>query len=115
MPEGQFTGSRGKYVYTNDAGDKYILRLDSTLVMSNSGLTVYDPATDSDATPKPLRFTPRGVFWQATASGFEGRRKYLIAGAADAALYQTAAPATFNVDGVAGTTTGRKGEKLTYL
>jgi len=115
MPEGQFTGPRGKYVYTNDAGGKYILRLDSTLVMSNSGLTVYDPVEDDDATPKPVRFTPRGVFWQATASGFEGKRKFLIAGTADAELYQQSAPATFNVDAVAGTTTGRKGEKLTYL
>lgn len=114
MPEGQFTGSRGKYVYTDDAGDKIVLRLDNSLVMTNSGLTVYNPTTDADAKTKPLRFTPRGVYWQATGAGFEGKRKFLVAGTADSDLYSATAPATFNVDGVAGTTTGRKGEQLTY-
>lgn len=115
MPEGQFTGSRSKYVYTGDGGESYILTLDDSLVVAGSGLVPYDPAAPpANSCPAPRRFTPRGVFWQGTAAGFVGKRKYLVAGTAGSALYASSTPAEITIDGVLGITTGRKGEKLTF-
>lgn len=115
MPEGQFTGPRAKYVYTSDTGDDIILRLDSSLVIPTSALTTYDPVEDTAATAKPLGFKPRGVYWQATATDFEGRRKFLIAGDVSAGFYASNIPVAVTIDGVAGVTTGRRGEVLSYL
>lgn len=115
MPEGQFSGTRSKYVYVDDAGTNYILTLDDSLVITNSGLVLFDPAAPpANSCPAPKRFTPRVVFWQATATGFEGKRKSLVAGTVDAALYASNLASEFTVDGVTGTTTGRKGEKLSF-
>jgi len=114
MAEGQFTGSRGKYTYTDDAGGKIVLRLDDSLVFTNSALTVFDPVADAAASPKPLRFKPRGVYWQATAAGFVGKRKFLVCGAITATLYASNAPQALSVDGVAGVTTGRRGETQSF-
>lgn len=113
--EGQFTGSRSKYIYTDDAGTPIILTLDDTLVIVGSGLVPYDPATPpAGACPKPTRFKPRGVYWQATAEGFEGKRKFLIAGDPNGVLYASNTPAAISIDLVAGVTTGRTGEDLSF-
>lgn len=114
MAEGQFTGSKTKVVYTTDSGKSIILRVDDDLVVTNSGLTVYDPASPpANVTGKFLRFKPRGVYWEATATGFEGRRKFLICGGNDATLYAADTPTTLTIDGVAGITTGKRGESYT--
>jgi len=115
MGLGQFTGPRSKYVYTNDFGVDIVLRLDETNVIATSGLLTYDPETDVDVIPKPLGFKPRGVYWQATATGFEGKRKFLIAGLGTAGIYASDTPQIFSIDGVAGVTTGRRGEVQSYL
>lgn len=115
MPYGQFTGPRAKYVYTNDIGEQIILRLDSTNVIPTSGLLTYDPAVNTTANPKPLGFKPRGVYWQGTATGFETRRKFLIAGIATAGIYASDVPVAITIDAVTGVTTGRRGEVLSYL
>lgn len=114
MPEGQFSGSRSRYVYTNDSGDDYILRLDDTLAALSTTLTAFDPANPGTAVKKPDGFKPRGVYWIATATGFEGRKKFIVCGDGSDALYDTTTGATLTVDGVAGRTTGRKGESLTF-
>lgn len=115
MAEGQFTGGRSQYVYTDDTGVSYVLTLDDTLAsIVGSGLTPFDPATPGGATPPPRRFRPRGVYWQATAAGYEGRRKFLTCGTANGDLYGANLSATFEVDGIAGRTTGRRGERLTF-
>ena len=114
MGLGQFSGSRGKYTYTSDTGAKYYLTLDEDLVIVGSGLSPYDPATDVGYTPPPKRFKPRVVFWRATGAGFVGKRKALVAGIATDDLYSFDGPQTFSVDGVAGITTGRRGEKITF-
>lgn len=114
MPVGQFTGTRGKYVYTSDAGDDYILELDDTLAALSSTLTAFDPANPGTATPAPRRFSPRGVYWQGTASGFEGKRKFVVCGDTSDTLYNTSLRQALSIDGAAGTTTGRRGEKLTF-
>lgn len=116
MPEGQFTGSRASYVYTSDTGALYVLQLDETLGdLTGVDLDAFDPGSPGAATPKPTRFSPRGVYWQATATGFEGKRKFLVCGTTDATLYDSNVRQTLTIDGVAGTTTGRRGEKLSFL
>lgn len=117
MAEGQYSGSRGKYVYTSDDGREYVLTLDDTLVMTNSGLTVYDPATNTTAQNKPLRFKPRVVFWQGaigTGAAAKFVRKALIAGTTASGLFSAKAPQAITIDGASGTTTGRRGEKMTF-
>lgn len=114
MPEGQFTGSRGKYTYENDAGQEIVLRLDTSLVITGSGLAAFNPTTDTTAIPKPLRFKPRGVYWQATEGTFAGKRKFLVCGEVDATNYASDTPLPLTVDGVAGITTGRRGEVQSY-
>lgn len=115
MGLGQFSGSRDKYVYTADNGDQYVLTLDTDLVIVGSGLIPYDPVTNAAATSPPKGFRPRVVFWQATAVGFEGKRKALVAGVPADDLYSPSTPQTFAVDGVAGVTTGKKGERLSFI
>lgn len=114
MPVGQFTGSRSQYVYTNDAGGKYVLTLDDTLAALSNTLTVFDPTAPAGAAPPPKRFKPRGVFWQGTGTGFVGKRKYIVCGTSADTLYATAASQSLTVDGATGKLTGRKGEKLTF-
>lgn len=114
MPEGQFSGTRGKYVYTNDAGSDYILTLDDTLAALSTTLTAFDPANPGTATPAPRRFSPRGVYWQGTAAGFTGKRKFIVCGDTTDTLYSTSTSDTLTVDGAAGKTTGRRGERLTF-
>lgn len=113
MPEGQYTGQRGKYVYTSDDGRTYVLTMDATLVLSNSGLTVFDPANPGSAQNKPMRFRPRGVYWEGDLNG-RPVRKRLIAGTAASGLFSAASSQAITIDGVAGNTTGRVGERLTY-
>lgn len=114
MAEGQFTGSKSKVVYTTDSGKSIILRIDDDLVVTGSSLPTYDPASPpANITGKFQRFKPRGVYWEGTATGFEGRRKFLICGDSDATLYAADTPTTVTVDGVAGITTGKRGESYT--
>lgn len=116
MPEGQFLGNRARFVYTDDAGAKLLLTLDVTLVFINSELELYDPDNPPAgclSAPGP-RFRPRVVFWEATDAGFVGKRKELVAGTANAGLYATNLPDQFNVDGVTGSTTGRRGERRSF-
>lgn len=114
MPVGQFTGTRSKYVYTNDVGTDYILELDDTLAALSTTLTAFDPANPGTAVPAPRRFKPRGVYWKGTATGFEGKRKFIVCGDPSDTLYDSSVSASLTIDGAAGVTTGRKGESLTF-
>lgn len=115
MPVGQFSGTRASYVYTSDTGALYVLQLDETLGdLTGAGLDAYDPASPGSATPKPTRFQPRGVYWQGTATGFETKRKFITCGTLDATLYDSNVRQTLTIDGVAGVTTGRRGEQISF-
>lgn len=114
MAVGQFTGTRSKYVYTSETGAEYILELDDTLAALSTTLTAFNPASPGTATSAPRRFKPRGVYWKGTATGFEGKRKFVVCGDADDALYDTTIGAALTIDGAAGVTTGRRGETLTF-
>lgn len=114
MPEGQFTGARSRFRYTADDARVFVLRLDSTLGgLANTGLTAFDPAAPGNAQNKPLRFKPRGVYWQGVLSG-RIVRKFIVCGTTTAGLYAATGPQAVEIDQVNGTTTGRRGEKLSY-
>lgn len=111
MPEGQFSGQRAAYEYVADDGTTYLLTLDETLGgIGATGLTA--ASSGSTAATKPDRFTPRVVFWQGTLSG-RTVRKELVCNA-DGSIY-TNNSQSLTIDGVAGSTTGRRGEKLTFV
>lgn len=117
MPEGQFSGSRSRYVYeTETVDEKFILTLDDSLVTPGQALQPYDPENPplGNICPAPKRFKPRIVYWQGTGAGFEGKRKQLVCGTSTAALYATNAPQSVPIDQVDGITTGRRGEVLTF-
>lgn len=111
MPEGQYTGSRKSYTYTSDDGQKYRLVLDSTLA-EVAGVNL-PPSTQTDGGfPKPIRFKPRGVYWQGELDGTT-RRKFLVCNL-PSTLYGASISTELTIDGVAGKTTGRRGEKLSF-
>lgn len=114
MPTGQFTGPRDQYVYTTDTGAKYVLTLDADLAGLSGGLTVFDPAAPGAAVPAPRRFRPRGVYWQGTAAGYTTKRKFLVAGTPSDPIYASNTSQAITIDGVAGRTTGRRGERLSF-
>lgn len=112
MPEGQFSGSRAAYTYTKDDGDNIVICLDETLGgVTGNGLTKI--TTASELPGKPLQFTPRVVFWQGTLGG-KVKRKQIVCNAGST-LYVKKGSSTLTVDGVAGVTTGRRGEKQSFI
>lgn len=111
MPEGQFSGPRAAYEYTSDNGSTYLLTLDQTLGgLMGTGLTA--ATSGSTAVSAPRRFKPRVVFWQGVLNGNQVRKEIVCD--ADGTLYTDTSQA-LTVDGVAGSTTGRRGEKLTFV
>jgi hypothetical protein len=115
MAEGQFTGARQNYIYENDAAEEYIITTDETLgSLAGTGLVVATTANVTGASPAPKRFTPRGVYWQGETDD-RIVRKRIICGTGEAALYAADTSQALTVDGVAGFTTGRVGEKITFL
>ena len=115
MPEGQYSGQRKSYIYESDAGKTYILLLDSTLAsLANTGLVEATTANAATATPAPKRFKPRVVFWQGTLNG-RVVRKALVCGDVTSTLYAKDTSQDVTIDGVAGSTTGRRGEKLSFV
>lgn len=114
MAEGQFLGKKGSYKYTADSGNVYVIRRDQTLATVNGA--ELPPAVVGDeelsATPKGLKF--RGVFWQAELNG-RIVRKFIICGSILSPLYEKDTSSNLTIDNVAGYTTGKKGEQLTYV
>lgn len=115
MPEGQYSGARQSYVYETDSGEAYILLLDKTLGdLADTGLVPATADAAAGATPAPKRFKPRVVFWQGTLGG-RTVRKQVVCGTVTAALYASDVSQALTIDGAAGSTTGRRGEKLTFV
>lgn len=114
MPEGQYSGQRRPYLYTSDSGEVFALLKDETLGdIAGTGLVRATTANIGNASPVPKRFMPRGVHWQGELDG-DVVRKFLVC-EATGTLYQGNAPQAVTIDGVAGTTTGRRGEQQTFL
>lgn len=114
MAEGQYSGVRRPYLYTSDSGEVFLLSKDETLGdLAGTGLTRATTGNVGNATPVPKRFEPRGVYWQGELGG-RVVRKFLVC-AADGTLYVGNTPQAVTIDGVAGSTTGKRGERLTFV
>ena len=113
MPEGQFTGERKAYLYENDNGTKYVMQLDGTLG-DLTGSNLEDYTGQDGAQPKPTRFEPRGVYWQGKL-GDRQVRKFIVCNASGSTLYESDTSQELTIDGVAGYTTGRRGEQLSFI
>lgn len=114
MPEGQFAGKKDTYIYVSDDNKSYLISRDITLAgIDGTDLVVATVQNSADGQNPPKRFQPRGVYWQATAAPI-GARKFLICGSRQAALYTASASQPVTIDGVAGVTTGRRGETQSY-
>lgn len=112
MAEGQFLGARKAYVYTSDDGTtEYVLSLDETLA-TLTGVDLENYTGQDGVIPAPKRFKPRKVYWQSNDGKY---RKKITCGTTDSTLYKANKSTTLTIDGVAGATTGRVGEKLTFV
>lgn len=100
-------GPRGRYIYTTDTGVDYTVETDVDLATA-AGLTA---AVAPEPPLKPSNIKPRVVFVQATVGGAI-RRKDLIVNA-DSTLFTDSRQAV-TIDGTAGSTTGRRGERVSF-
>ena len=115
---GNTLGPRAKFVYTSDSGQAYVMTLDEDLGTA-AGLPQRN-ATSGTAVRAPGRFKPRVVFVEGTITTGEGEdatsrtvRKELVCNRTSA-LYNTESASTVTIDGVEFTSTGRRGEKLSF-
>lgn len=112
MPEGQFTGERAVYVYTADDDTQYLITTDKTLGdLTGTGLVAATSGTTAGTLPKGVK--PRVVFWQGTLNN-KTVRKQLVCNR-NGTLLTVNKSTSLTIDGVAGSTTGRRGEKQTFL
>lgn len=104
---GNILGGRSYYGYTDDAGTEYSVLQDDTLAIA-MGSTL----NDSNPAP-PRRFKPRGVYVEAQV-GNTVKRKFLIAPTVSTGFYASSTTTDFDIDGVTYSSTGRKGETLSF-
>lgn len=115
MAEGQFLGKRAYYLYVSDVGEVYLILMDQTMgQIAGSGLTLATRINAGNAVRPPRGFKPRGVHWQGELNGRAVRKFIVCNGGSDDALYSSGTSVGLTIDGVAGTTTGRRGEQVRY-
>lgn len=114
---GNLLGPREKYVYVSDDLKSYGYTTDEDLAVAGLGPADAAPTVYNPASPPidycgsfPRGFRPRVVFVQDAA----GNRKELIAASPSADLYATNLAQNVTIDGVVFTTTGRRGEKMSF-
>lgn len=112
MAEGQYAGLRGNYEYTSDDGTEYIISTDRTLG-AIAGADLQLATASSTAVAVPKRFRPRVVYWQGELNDRIVRKKIICD--STSTLYQNNKSVALAIDGVAGFTTGRRGERFSYL
>lgn len=109
-----------KYVYTDDSGKSFIVTLASDDVFSNSGLSIYNPTsppaggTNGRISPKRCRAVyAQGIVTVDTTS--RTVRKRFVCGVTSS-LYESNTPQQIAYLGTTNnlTTTGRRGEKITF-
>lgn len=105
---GNTLGPRAKYQYVSDTGDIFNIRTDVDLATA-AGLT---PSVAGTGQAKPGELSPRRVFCQATIAGALVRKALIVD--IDSPLYATTTAQTVTIDGTVFTTTGRKGETLSF-
>lgn len=113
---------KARYVYTDDSGSNWLVDIsEDNGGTAGNGLTVYNPA--SPPTPAPVgKISPkkcRRVYADGTtgtAPNLRIIRRYFVCNAS-ATLYKSNAPQSVAYPGATGsslTTTGRRGEKITF-
>lgn len=105
---GNTLGPRERVAYTSDSGAIYNLETDANLADA-AGLP---SATAGTGSRKPSRFKPRVVFVEGLVGGVRVRKELIVN--ADNALYDTDSSGTVVIDTVTFTSTGRRGETLSY-
>ena len=106
-------GDRRYYFYIDDAGENFKYQTDR-------GLGVAAGSIENDDFPTlPRRFRPRGVYVEGTVGGVAGAggrrvRKFLIIADPDNPIYRSNVPVSVDIEGTQFTTTGRRGERLSY-
>lgn len=114
MAEGQFLGPRAAYLYVSDSGEQFVVRLDATLGdLPGIGLVRATTGNAGGATGKPVGMELRGVHWQGELNG-RVVRKFLVC-AATGAYYEGNVSQSVTIDGVAGVTTGKRGERQSFI
>lgn len=105
-------GPRAKYKYTMDDGTIIKLRLDKDLGdLAACGLSPV--VTGDNASNKPTNFKPRVVHWQVILPDGKISRKQLVCSSTSDA-YTSVDPFNISIDGIAGQTTGRRGEQISF-
>lgn len=111
----QFLGPRATYLYVSDSGEEFTLQLDSTLAtLPGTGLRL--ATTADNASEKPKRFKPRGIYWQDA----QGRRKFIVCNVVAEGYYTAGGsvaiviPGTTTADAAEGISTGMRGEQRSY-
>lgn len=104
---GNTLGARAYYLYEDDAGNQYKYQTDVDLGEA-VGAVLNDTAPDL-----PRRFEPRGVFVQGIVND-KTVRKFLIVPDVTEGIYASNASQTVIVDSTSFSTTGRKGEKVSF-
>lgn len=96
--------------YVLDNGNTVQLVLSETLD-TVSELMINLTNESSTAPSAPPRFEPRVVYW--VENGGQNRRRELVCNAASP-LFQANTSMSLSLGGVAGRTTGKRGERLTF-
>lgn len=113
MPEGQFLGERGYFLYNSDAEVDYVIQTDATLGnLPQAGLVEADEDNAENVAFKPARLQPRGVHWQGVLNG-RTVRKFIVC-SLESEIYKASGSNPLTVDGVQGVTTGRRGEVFSF-
>lgn len=114
MAEGQRLGRRASFVYQADDDQLVVLQLDATLGdLPNTGLTRYDGS--QPVCKKFVGFEPRYVRWQVVLADGSRATKKIVCNNVAGSYYKSEAPLQIDIDGDLGFTTGRIGEKFTYV
>lgn len=114
---GNLLGSRSKYVYLADDGKNYSVITDDSLAAAGTGAGTAAPVAFDAASP-PSNFGgrfPRGATPRVTfVEDAEGNRKSLICFDPTSDLYKTNLAKEVEIEAVTFTSTGRRGEKMTF-
>lgn len=115
MPEGQYSGRRAVYLYDNDQGTDYLITLDETNGdLTELGLVKGTPTNVIGVPSLPSRLKPRYVLWKGTVGGRDVAKRLVCSRASTA--FSSVGSTAFDIDGsTGGATTGRVGEKETFL
>lgn len=111
---------KGLYVYQDDLNNNWTVRLAADAVFTNSGLTVYDSKNPPQnfkgkiRTKSCRRVYAQGTNASATSNQAKVVKRILVCGTTSAGLYASNSPQDLTYFGVTITTTGRRGEKISF-